>query len=786
MKRNYNILRTLAAFFAAASVFVSCGKEEPQQNGNQDNKDPQEVAPSFPKLVENNNVAPGSELTLTFTPNYDWEVSVPTEVREWFWLKDGSFTKTELKGKASATPVTVMLGVTEVQDFDKSHSCEVTMKMNSKSQVIARFMLPAKERTIEVYAAKFENGDFVRDEAGNYVYDSEQTGDFSLAWSAADADFRMPVKVVSNSEWTLDIPSWMNVQVPESTIGSVEMVFSGASLTAAEGNIVFSAGSSELKKLKVSVPSCGEVDVYVASLDANGDFAFAEDGGYLYSESPVEAVTLVWPGSDYRMPVMVDARCSWDIVLPEWLTVTYQDEEPENKAGQVKMNLMGDPKLYPLETTTGKVQFMFNEEKIHEISVTIPGVKDMFSYGIDMSLTSLEFNAAAELMTSVGYREDMPATGWFTGTKDATAVAVEMKDGKRVSENPEWLVMDVQAYVTGGDVLQTRTVSVSAKVNESEERNAYIIFCKSAYKSEDYFNADGTLKNEMASYAVALVQHGSDIDYVTMLASESEMASAGVSFIESTNPRLVTYFGQTDYVYEMTYNNQYASDSGYMSLARPYSSVKIYNAARTEQTSADFWLAFSADDTKDTGVITMYKDQTPSESKTEGYVVFYDADGTTLAIIHCKFDPVVVTETITVEFTEASAAEAKTVGATLEQLTEGELFDEYNDGMHPVFHLKYTVEGKPLKIKLPEKVFKHNVNPAGLKSNIMVNGTVYDEYFGPNDILGEVVKDADGAVEISMEMPEGHTEKMIRGNINFTDRSDGTVFVLICTLDLSK
>ena len=752
-------------------------------NNNNDNK-PEVVAPSFPSLVEDYDVAPGAELSLTFTPNYDWEVSIPLEKREWFWLKDGSFTKTELKGKASTTPVTIKLGVTENQDFDASYSCDVTMKMNSKTQVIAKYVLPAKERTLVVYNAQVEDGAYVKDAEGNYVYETTEASALSLMWSAEDAAFIMPVKVESNSVWTTSLPSWMSVQEPETITEVVELVFVGSSLQAAEGKVSFKVGTTTLKEFDATVPACGEVNLYTASLDGNGEFQFVDGGGYLYTSDAVSAFTLIWPGSDWRMPVMVDAKCNWTMELPEWLTAQYTDDEPENKAGKQTFTFMGDPTKYPLEDATGNVVFKYQGEKIHEVAVTIPGVKDLFSFGLDMAMTSWEFNAAAEFMTSAGY-QDMSASGWIKGTQSAEVVAVEIKDGKKVAENPSWLVIDVQAYVNGSDVLQQRTVTVRPKANDSEERSAYIIFCKSEYNADDYFNADGTLKSEMAQYAVTLMQHGSDIDYITMISSEAEMASAGATFIESTNPRLVTYFGQTDYVYELTYTNIYARDNGYMSIATPYSSVKIYNAARKEQTGSDFWLKFTADDDKKSGVIDMYYDMTPSESKTEGYVVFYDATGNTLAIIHCKFDPAVVVVDLGIEFTEQSAADAKTYGATLERLTEGELYDEYKDGDTPVYHIKYTVENKPLKIKVPETVVKHNVSPYDLRTNIRVNGIVYDEYFGPNDMLSEVVRDSDGAVEISMTMPEGSSEKMMRGNINFTSKSDGIVFILVCTLDLN-
>jgi hypothetical protein len=70
--KNYIAFMMLAIMMA-----VSCQEKE----GPVTKEDP-----TFPQLVENYNVAPGEILTVTFTPNYDWKISIPTELRQWFWI----------------------------------------------------------------------------------------------------------------------------------------------------------------------------------------------------------------------------------------------------------------------------------------------------------------------------------------------------------------------------------------------------------------------------------------------------------------------------------------------------------------------------------------------------------------------------------------------------------------------------------------------------------------------------------------------------------------------------
>jgi len=790
-----NIYRSFAALTTAfMSIVISCEKPGPAE------PEPQEqIKPVFPGLVEDNDVAPGSVLSLSFEANMDWEVSVPSENLQWFWINDNSFKVDKLSGKVAEgekQKVSVQIGVSDIEEFDTNRSCEVTLSMGGESKVIAKYMRPAKEMTLAVYAAKVEGGVFVLNSAGGYEYEQAEASSLDMIWSSEDAGFIIPVKVEANCEWTADVPEWVDLQIDGSTVGMVETVLRGSSAEAASGKISFNAGGKALKDIDVSMPACGEVHVYPVQLDDNGEFMFAEDGGYLYSANPADAVTLVWPGNDYRLPVKVDSKCDWTLELPEWLLVRYSGDTPESNAGVVTMNLMGDPKHYPLEDETGSMLFKYDGKTVHEISVTIPGCAGRFSFGLDMALTSWEFNAGGKLMTPTGY-QDLHASAWFVGTEKASVVAVEMKDGKKVKADPDWLTLDVQAYVQGEDVLQQRTVTLMPSVNEGDERSAYVLFMDGG-SVDDFFGSDGTLKPDKAAYAVSLIQHASDVDYVSMVASESEMAAAGATFTVSENPRLEAYFGETKYRYELVYDNVYARDKAFMTFAKPYSSYKVFNAGQKDMTSSDdFWLKFTAgDEERTSGVIDMYSDMTPPKKEITGYVVFYGDSGETLAIIQCVYSPSASSEpSFTVEFTELSATYAEAAGASLEHLTSGELFEFFSDGISPVYHLTYSMEGMPLRIRIPDSVKKHTVNPYGYKNFFRVNDVIYDEFFGSEDLLGEVETDDEGSVEIYMDRPEtvaslGNNapklpENAYRAVINFHDRSDGMIFILVCTLDLS-
>ncbi len=781
-----NIKRIFAALFAvSAFMAVSCNNPEPDGPDK-----PGTVKPVFPSVVEDNDVAPGDVLTLTFEANMDWTVSVPSSTLQWFWIKDDAFKLDKVSGKVADgknESVTVQIGVSENEEFDTNRSCEVTLTMGGESKVIAKYMRPAKNRTLAVYAAEFDGSAFVTGTDGGYQYETSEASSLDLVWSEADADFRMPVKVDANCEWQLETPEWLEVQVPESTVGSIDLVLLGASVDAADGKIVFKAGDSVLKEINVSVPECGEIEVYSTQIDENGEFLFGTDGDYLYTADPVESITLVWPGSDFRMPVKVDAKCDWTLELPEWLVVKYSGDAPSKHSGVVNFNLMGDPFKYPLEDTTEDIEFKFKGETVHTVAVTIPGCRDMFGFGLGMALTSWEFNTAGQLMTAVGF-QSLPAAAWIMGTKDAGAVAVEMNGGKKVSENPEWITLDVQAYVQGGEVLQQREISLVVNENSGEKREACLVFAKDG-NIDIFFEADGTPKENLADNSVHIVQYGSDMDYVIMNSSEEDMNAAGAMFEESDNPRLTSWFGNTDFRYTLTYTNVYARDNAYMSFARPYASYKIFNTGRTDVTSdPDYWLKFTpSNESNSGGVIDMFSGMEAPDRKDTGYIVFYGTGGDVLAIIECVFDPSAVSSgDVLISFTEQSAQYADMLGFTLEHLTSGPLYDTYFDGVAPVYHLTYTCEGMPMSVKLPSNVKKHNVNPWMLKDAIRVNNVPYDTDLGPSSAIGEITLDDEGAVEIYMNIPEGSDKTMIRGNINFLDASDAVIVVLVCTLDLRE
>lgn len=765
-------------------AFASCEKPGP------DGPDTPEVTVTFPALVENYEVKPGETLSLTFTPAMDWTVSVPSEHLQWFWIADGTFKLDQRSGKASTEPVTVNIGVSETEEFDMNRSCDVTLTIGGESKVIAKYMRPAKERTLALYMAELDDaGEFKLDEDGvSYVYSTAEAASVTLAWSASDADFRAPLRVESNGEWTVTYPEWLTVNVPEKTTGVTEIILTGSSLEEVSGKIAFKAGDRVMKEIDVTLPSCKGLDVRTAVYE-DEEFKFADEGGYLWTEDAVEEFSLVWLGSDFRMPVSISSRCEWTISLPEWLSA----ELPDETAGEVSFTLLGVPSKYPLEDAIGKIQFKYEDTVIHEVEVTIPGCKDILTYSLGMALTELDFNAAGEVMTSTGYA-DIDVTATLFGTSEVSVAAFEMVGGKYVTDkSPEWMTITVSSFNTAADasVLQEREVKISVSENNSDERSAVLLFVPHSLngKAATILTEDkAAVKDDYKPYAVHVSQISNKF-VITMSSTEEEMAEAGASFVEASAEKkaeLVAAFGETDNVYVLTYDNIYALDAARMMMSREFADVKVFDNTKADQSAvADFWLAFNHDaEAKSSGVVEMYFNSDPSAlpalptTPSVGYVVFYDSTGAVLAIVECvsPWKEEIVTPpgdddegdvddgkirdeygNVYVEvssyFSDPEAATES--GAKIYELVSGPYYDQYSEYQCPILLLEYTSVDASPQIVLSSKVSQWFAYLSTYSEYVTVNKKTYANTSG---MMGSSTN------KITIKMKEGLYEK--RDEIN--------------------
>lgn len=748
----------IAFLILAALTAVSCE----ENNGPVTKEDP-----TFPQMIENYDVKAGETLTVTFTPNYDWTISVPTEMRQWFWIIDGSFTVSEYSGKASAEPVEIKIGVSETQEFDRNFSCDVTLTMDGKSEIIAKFMLPAKERTIEVTSEQM-------------VSDA-----IALVWSAEDADFRALVHVTSNTEWTVETPEWLYVNVPESTIGGVDLVFTGESLEAAAGKAVFKVGDTVLKEIDFSVPSCADFALYAAKM-SEGEFEYGEEGEYAWTDEPVSEITMVWLGADFRMPIHIDSKCNWTVELPEWLKV----ELPDVTAGIVSATLLGVPSKYPLTDTEGKLVFRLGETVISEIDVIMPGCQDIMSFNVSMSLTELEYNYIGEVNTSTGYVSSL-ATATLSGVKGVRVFAVETTGGTIGSENPEWFTYEMTPWDNSTDapVMQDRSFTFTVTENTGDTRSAVLFILPPTVTAEaaELFNADATVKSEYEKYALKVSQASMHYDnYISVNVNPSaEFAYTFDKADAQKAEQLTAAFGATDHVYTLTYESPYSRDEAFMTMTIPFSSYKVFSAddlTADKSQEEGFWLSFmNAGDANNYGVVDMYNNEmTLPEESSVGYVVFYNSNNGVLAIVEC-ISPVMEEEPLpvipdgafededgdTVEnaenfFVDKDAAlMARATVVRVIETTDKDMKEEMSNG---TVVLKLTMPADtPVEIVLSEACLYYQM-PYAMGSYISVNGEDYSETMG---MLETEITTA--AVSMTEHDPIKNTREFVKFHTSMAD-----------------
>ena len=297
---------------------VSCNEETPIDN-----------TPKFPELVTDNDVVPGSELTLTIQPNMAWSISVPKECYEWFKIQDGKFKVQTLSGVSSDTPVEIRIWTTDEESFSL-RSCQIKMTMGGETKIIAEYTLRAKEKSVEAYlASKTETGAFEYAD-GSYVYeDAPMTSDdvIELVWDANEKRYVFPVKVVANFEWSVEWPEWALADIDADTkIGTTVFDVYGVSsrlpMENTDGEISFRSGETVIKTFKVRIP--GSKDIFTWTLGGNTSLNF-DHAQYFHSgegsatKDPVQGI-MFGPAAS-RVAVFEKTDAGLTPVQNSWLNV---------------------------------------------------------------------------------------------------------------------------------------------------------------------------------------------------------------------------------------------------------------------------------------------------------------------------------------------------------------------------------------------------------------------------------------------------------------------------------
>lgn len=292
---------TTVLLAGVVALSASCSTDE----------DTPQPSPVFPEPAVLNIPAGETVCEVSFTPNLDWTVSIPTdaETAKWFKLRDGEITTTSITGKASTSPVTIKVETTTQESFDLAPVCEVSLTMGGETQVIATITRMTTAREFELYASSYntEDDDFIipyeysETPLTKYADATENPtdvpeGTVELKWPIRVGGFMYVFKSVSNFEWLASTPSWLNVTstlIDEAT-GTYQIMvnaeFTEENINGATGVIDFydanladkteDPGNNAHNKYYVTIPAATGI-VRHPYANINATFNFNADGQYV-------------------------------------------------------------------------------------------------------------------------------------------------------------------------------------------------------------------------------------------------------------------------------------------------------------------------------------------------------------------------------------------------------------------------------------------------------------------------------------------------------------------------
>lgn len=205
---------TSVVLAGAALLLSSCSKDE--DNGEQ-------VLPIFPEMQDLTIYEGVQQVSLTFSANLDWTISLPldAETSRWFQLSDGVMPASVISGKAG-TDITIYVITHDEEEFDENPTCEVMLTMGGETKPIAKITRTNASRNFDIYLSGFtidENTqekinfsyEYSQTPVDKYTESSEPEGAPELVWFTGQTGYTHAFKVANNFDWLVSTPDWLTV-----------------------------------------------------------------------------------------------------------------------------------------------------------------------------------------------------------------------------------------------------------------------------------------------------------------------------------------------------------------------------------------------------------------------------------------------------------------------------------------------------------------------------------------------------------------------------------------------
>ena len=494
-------------------------------------------------------------------------------------------------------------------------------------------------------------------------------------------------------------------------------------------------------------------------LDDYGDFIYnpnsTETGlTYLYGTEPAENVALTWPEgrTGFSMPVLVEANFEWVLgKLPEWLEVPAKTiGEP---GAQLELRLQGDASRYPLDGAEETLVFTDknNSGVSYEIPISIPACRDIFS--VSGMSAETKFNTKAEYFNSMnGDWSPGTARGSVKGIRGARIyVIAEVTDrwgntGLSGDEaDTKWVIVEESAW-DEELVIMDRGFTVGTEVNQGDARTARIIVLPASMAVSDpneLFDYD--IKEEYQPYVFATLTQQASPGPI-QAANPEGMAEIGTLFEKLPSTHWSLRELEVDDAYKLTYTKAWSNDpEATLTFERDFTGYKCYDADCQPLSDEQNWLSVRR--VEGGAIIDMDRED-------EGYIVFYDAEGN-IAAVNCLYDP-----NADIGGTDIGFAYPEYVtGATLEEITSGEYYEQYAEYGAPIYHLTYE----------------------GETTNAVMNVPTYSSFMAQGDAESWLTAESYGPTQIYVNMD---SQTATEGVMFLYGANWNVVMVIICTLNI--
>lgn len=382
--------------------------------------------------------------------------------------------------------------------------------------------------------------------------------------------------------------------------------------------------------------------VYPCKVKPNGDFV-KELGVYVYEEQPSAELSmgLVW-GSNFELPVKIEANFDWNVNYPEWVLETVPTS---GKAGSTEILIVTNEKTFPTEGASADLTVKAGDTAIDDFKLSL-SIQETKSTAEISGRSEYFFDEFGKYIDLNGAEVDHYMIN-FMSTKGYRVMAVENLGSWYDTEEADWItVVNESEWDDANGRIQTSLFKITVTVNDVEDvRQAAIFFLpESVASAEDFnldmlFNGDRTqIKEEYASYAVTLSQDSATpVEYISTASTSEVMAEVGAYFQISEETWMAGQF-DARYLYQLTYSQEWSYEESTLNLAKPAASYKIFNFDCREVTSDEsYWISVWMNADKTQMRISMDPDA-HNEEDMQAFVGVYDASGKCQAIIDCRYN----------------------------------------------------------------------------------------------------------------------------------------------------